>query len=530
MLDSLDFGTLVSSIPSLRLHDLASTPTVFSVGLATFSVLLLGRALGNKTKLPPGPRRLPILGNIFLLRTFAKNPWLKFTEWYSEHGPVVYLNLAGQSVVILNTAEAAYDLFVVRGANFSDRPRLIMAGEILAGGIHVGFVPFGPLWRKLRKAVYSGLNTRACETYFDRQESSAINLVKTILSESNPDKWDQDIQRSSALNMFSIIYGMSGENHEAHDQNIARINDFMDQMLKAALPGNYFVDIFPVLNKLPPFLAKFKREGMAAHAHFTALFGSLMSKATSKNSDGLGTTFCEVVGASQANMGLSEEEVVWLSGAMLGGGIDTTAAAIAVFVLAMIHNPHVMEKAQAEIDAVVGRDRAPQFSDRDRLPYISAIIKETLRWRPITPLGLARRATEAEVYRGYVIPAGSLVLTNVWAMNHNPEIYENPDKFVPERYLDADGVVRDPQYTRGGTHAYGFGRRACAGLHLANDALFINVSTLLWAFDIKPSDPSNLPSIHASVDTGVVVRPADFPCKMIPRDGQVRNLANLATA
>lgn len=76
---------------------------------------------------------------------------------------------------------------------------------------------------------------------------------------------------------------MSGENHEAHDQNIARINDFMDQMLKAALPGNYFVDIFPVLNKLPPFLAKFKREGMAAHAHFTALFSSLMSKATSKN-------------------------------------------------------------------------------------------------------------------------------------------------------------------------------------------------------------------------------------------------------
>lgn len=91
-----------------------------------------------------------------------------------------------------------------------------------------------------------------------------------------------------------------------------------------------------------------------------------------------------------------------------------TGAALAVFTLAMVLYPDVLKKAQAEIDFVVGRDRLPTFADRDQLPYIRALVKEVLRWKPITPLGLARRAVEDDVYQGYFIPAGSIVMTNVW--------------------------------------------------------------------------------------------------------------------
>lgn len=91
-----------------------------------------------------------------------------------------------------------------------------------------------------------------------------------------------------------------------------------------------------------------------------------------------------------------------------------TAAALSVFILAMRLYPNVMKRAQAEIDDVVGRDRLPTFADRENLPYIRAIVKEVLRWRPVGPLGLPRRTSQDDVYEGYFIPKGSLVIANAW--------------------------------------------------------------------------------------------------------------------
>ncbi|CAL1709874.1 unnamed protein product [Somion occarium] len=479
-----------------------------------------------KEPLPPGPPRLPVLGNIMRLGEIAKFPWLKFTEWSQQYGPIIYLNMAGQSIVVLNTAQAAFDLFDSRGSNYTDRPKLIMAAEILAGNIHVGFVPHGPLWRKLRKAAHMGLNLHAAEAYFPIQEREAALLVKSVLED--PSDWDNHCQKSAASTILSIVYGTEPLKSR-EDPIVLRINHFMECMLKAALPGNYMVDIFPILNKLPPWLAKFKREGMAAHADFTAMFSEFLQGVKSDKYDSSNQTFSATIIKQQKALEMSEKETAWLAGAMFGAGSDTTGAALAVFTLAMVLYPDVKRKAQAEIDAVIGRDRLPTFADRDQLPYVRAVIKETLRWKPITPLGLARRAVEDDVYQGYLIPAGSIVMTNVWAMNHDTRIYENPTEFIPERYLTEDGDDYNPQYTRTGTHAYGFGRRICAGMNVANNSLFIDISRLLWAFDFAPSKRTGPPSPDAQVDTGVVVRPAPFECEITPRASNVSAILEMAS-
>jgi len=127
------------------------------------------------------------------------------------------------------------------------------------------------------------------------------------------------------------------------------------------------------------------------------------------------------------------------------------------FLLAMVRNPKVFKKAQDELDRVVGKDRLPDFSDKDNLPYINAIIKEVLRWAPPLPISLPKRVTQDDVYRGYLIPAGATVVENVWAICRDPSVYPNPDTFNPDRFLK-DGKI-DPSVFNPEDRIFGAGRR-----------------------------------------------------------------------
>ncbi len=194
------------------------------------------------------------------------------------------------------------------------------------------------------------------------------------------------------------------------------------------------------------------------------------------------------------------------------GGSETVAAVMAWWTLAMVAYPETQSRAHAELDAVVGRARLPNFADYPSLPYIRAMVKEVLRWRPVTPLGGPHRCTEDDWYEGVFIPKGTICLPNVWYMNRDPEIYgENVEHFDPARHLDANG---DTPYGSSdareeGHVSYGFGRRKCVGQHVANDSLFINMAVLLWATKIeRKRDASGqlIPlDVDGFVDHGLIV-------------------------
>ena len=123
----------------------------------------------------------------------------------------------------------------------------------------------------------------------------------------------------------------------------------------------------------------------------------------------------------------------------------------------MALNPQVMKKAQEELDRVVGKGELPDFSHKDNLPYIDALVKEVLRWGPPLPLSVPNRAMQNDVYRGYLIPAGTTVIQNVWAIFRNPEIYPDPETFNPDRFLE-DGKT-NPLVPNPEDRAFGAGRR-----------------------------------------------------------------------
>ena len=158
--------------------------------------------------------------------------------------------------------------------------------------------------------------------------------------------------------------------------------------------------------------------------------------------------------------------------------------------LAMLAYPETQARAHAELDAVVGRDRLPTFADQPHLPYIRAMVKEVLRWRPAGPLGSPHRSIEDDWYEGMFIPKGTICIPNVWHMNRDPELFgKNTEHFDPGRYLDASGdlqVAPDlPDIKEEGHFTYGFGRRICVGRHMADNSLFINMAIMLWANRIE---------------------------------------------
>jgi cytochrome P450 len=170
----------------------------------------------------------------------------------------------------------------------------------------------------------------------------------------------------------------------------------------------------------------------------------------------------------------------------------------------MIVFPEVQGRAQAELDAVVGRDRLPTFADAPRLPYVLAIVKEILRWRPTIALGIPHVATKEDWYEGMYIPKRTVCISNLWHCNRDRAVFgEDADEFRPERHLDEHGEpLPGPVETyKAGHVAFGFGRRICVGKDMANESLFIATARMLWAAKLERAKDENGKEVPLDIET-----------------------------
>ncbi|KAI0792988.1 cytochrome P450 [Irpex lacteus] len=480
----------------------------------------------------PGPRRLPLLGNI--LQVPYRLQFIQYSKWAKKYGPMFSLDLLGQHVVVLNTYEAAAGMFDCGSNIYNDRPRLVMANEILGGGIFLPLMKYGDRWRRMRRAANNSFNSRAVQKYKSIQtEAAALAMLRII---ADPKTWEHQLTTFAASSIFSSVYGWPALGHGT--SVVKHMNAFIAHLTDAARPGVYLVDFFPVLKYLPSWMARWKREGTAwnrAHWQLAKQWEESVASriASGEPQDGL---VADLI-AGRSRYGLLDEEMTWLPAILISGAIKTTAATVMNCVLALLHHPDVLAKAQAELDAIVGRARAPALEDRKNLLYIQAIVRETLRWRPVGPLGLPHLATEDSWYAGFFIPQGTVIMGNIWAMNRDPSVHHDADTFRPERFLDATGkheVIYPNTHDIGHT-TFGFGRRICPGMHFAEQELFIAIATLLWAFDLKPPHDKEgntmFPSLRDDdlIDAGAVLQPKSFECTFTPRCSEMQEILKRAT-
>ncbi|KAG8678761.1 hypothetical protein FRC08_017532 [Ceratobasidium sp. 394] len=217
-----------------------------------------------------------------------------------------------------------------------------------------------------------------------------------------------------------------------------------------------------------------------------------------------------------------EHLIRWAAASLYAGGADTTVSAISTFFVAMLYNPTAQATAQAEIERVIGTDRLPTYADRDSLPYVEAVYKEVMRWQPIAPLGLPHKyvAEQDDEYRGMRIPANSMVIANIWAILRDPSTYEDPDTFNPDRFTGIDAEP-DPEDV-----VFGFGRRRCPGIHVAQSSVWLSIALTLASYNITPAigeDGKNkLPSLQYSNAT--ISHPPPFQCKITPGSDKIKKL------
>ncbi|KAG1823196.1 cytochrome P450 [Suillus variegatus] len=425
----------------------------------------------NPAPYPPGPKGWPLIGNVLDMPHIK--PRITFTEWGKKYGDITHIEVLDRHIIVLNSVKTAMDMMDSKSTLYSDRPVLPMAGELVDWNGSLALLPYGDRFRQQRKSLHRIIGSRAAVgVYNEIEEVETRRFLKRMLAK--PDRLEEHIRYTVGAVTLRISHGY--EVKEKDDPFVDLANRVTTHASQAMAPGAFIVDIVPFLAKVPAWFpgAGFKRIA----CEWCVALEEMVSAPHQFVKDQMVAGIASVSFTSNLleGSGVSAEEDYAVKCA------DTTVSAIYSLFLAITLFPDVQKKAQAEIDLVVGPDRLPTFADRDSLPYTDALVKEVLRWHVVCPTGLLHCVAEDDIHDGYYIPKGSLVIPNIWFMLNDPRAYTNPSQFNPERFLAKHGTEPEMEPR---TVCFGFGRRICPGLHLADASIWTTTAMSLAVFDIS---------------------------------------------
>ncbi|KAG5721459.1 O-methylsterigmatocystin oxidoreductase [Termitomyces sp. T112] len=487
---------------------------VLCVFLAIFIVgKILHRRQPQHGPLPPGPKGYPLIGNI--LDMPSKQEWATFGKWGEQYGDICSVTVLGQTIVILNSVKIAIEILEKKGSIYSDRPVLQMAGNLIGWRKGLGLMSYGDRFRRFRRLFHDIIGSKtSIQQFYYIEHVETHQFLRRVLA--NPVDLAHHIRHTAGAIITRITYGYQVK--ENGDPYVELADRVMSQFSDSATPGHYMVDILPQLRHVPAWFpgAGFKRKAKEWADTLLRAVEQPFDFVKHEMATGIApVSFVSNLLAHQDVDGEKESDIKWSAVSLYVGGADTTVSAIYSFFLAMALNPDVMRKAQAEIDSVTGGDRLPTLEDRQNLPYIDALTKEVFRWNIVAPLGLPHRLIEDDVHDGFFIPKGATVIVNIQRILHDPEVYANPHSFYPERFIAIGDRSAEPDPR---AVSFGFGRRICPGLHLADASIFISCAMSLAVFDITKyiENGTVIEPVHENTD-GTVSHPKPYKCSIKPR-------------
>ncbi|KAH8998282.1 cytochrome P450 [Lactarius hatsudake] len=430
--------------------------------------LLVIRTSKRRLPYPPGPKRLPVVGNLFDMP--SQEEWVAYRKWSETLGSdIIHADVIGSHIVILNSIKAANELLEKRSSIYSDRPHLVVLQELFGMDYHIGLVRYGPAWRHSRRQFQVYLGPADLEEYQLLEQQAVHRLLRNLLS--TPDNFMQHFRHMAGQVILSIAYGI--DVLPENDPYVADAENVLRAAVTSTTKEAMLLNFVPWLIKMPSWFpgARYKRYAREWYPIVVGAVKTTYNKVKSELAAGMATPSVAAKLISKLDENSTEDDI-WVARAVPASGFNTVSA-LQTFTLAMILYPEVQRKAQAEIDWVVGNSRLPDFSDQDVLPYVQAVLKEVSRWHPVTPLGAPRKVIVSDVYEGYYIPAGSIIIPNVWGMMHDPAVFTEPDRFHPERWLSPDAPASSVNATRCFPNlVFGFGARQCPGRVLALDGKY----------------------------------------------------------
>jgi len=385
---------------------------------------------------------------------------------------------------------------------------------------NIGLMPYGDLWRTRRRLIHQSFHSRAFEAHYPNQVAHTKKFLISLYNKPKP--FRKHIENLTAGIAMSIAYA-----HEITDDDTfaSTAEEAARMFSESGFPGAVAVNSIPILRYLPEWFpgAGFKAYARKCRELTKKMRYDPLNMVKQKMADGTAPpSVTRALLESWVKNTADEEAVADVAGIIYAAGSDTLLSMIASVISALVQYPEVQRRAQEEIDAVIGRERLPIHEDKDLMPYTEAICREVLRWQPVTPLGILRSNIVDDVYDGWLIPKGTIVLWNVWAIGHDPDNFPDPYVFKPERWLDADGCLIDKEFGA----IFGYGRRSCVGIHMAKSTLWLTTASILAVMELHKSkdEHGNELDIPSGTHGSVLVHPIHFDCDIQPRDGKAVEL------
>nr|BAJ16330.1 flavonoid 3'-hydroxylase [Antirrhinum kelloggii] len=476
--------------------------------------LLLYIFLNRKAKaaapLPPGPKPWPIVGN---LPHLGPKPHQSMAALARVHGPLIHLKMGFVHVVVAASASVAEKFLKVHDANFSSRPPNSGAKHVAYNYQDLVFAPYGPRWRMLRKICALHLFSAKALTDFTHVRQEEVGILTRALADAGktPVKLGQMLNTCATNAIARVMLGRRVVGHACG----AEAEEFKSMVVELMV----LAGVFNLGDFIPP-LEKLDLQGVAAkmkklHLRFDSFLSKILQDHKINGSDEtnlLSTliSFKDADDNGEGGSSLTDVEIKALLLNLFAAGTDTTASTVEWCIAELLRHPETLAQARKELDSVVGKNRVVNEADLAELPFLQAVVKENFRLHPSTPLSLPRIAHQSCEVNGYFIPKGSTLLVNVWAIARDPNAWDEPLEFRPERFLK--GGERPNVDVRGNDFQvipFGAGRRICAGMSLGIRMVQLLIASLIHAFNFDLADGQLPERLNMEEAYGLTLQRAD---------------------
>ncbi|KAK7244108.1 hypothetical protein RIF29_38926 [Crotalaria pallida] len=443
---------------------------------------LHARSKKSNYKLPPGPSFLTIIRN---LPQLSKKPQLTLANFAKLHGPIMRFKLGQVTTIVISSPNMAKEVLQTHDLLFSNRT--VPQGATVHNHDHysLAFLPISPLWRDLRK-IFN--NQMFSNKVLDSSQDLRCKKVQELISdvhESSLVGETIDIGKAgfkTFINLLSNTFFSKDSVHSADETE--EYKDIVLNLAKAIGTPD-LVDFFPMLKVVDP--QGVRRRSSAYVVKLFIILDRLIDERLKlrerKNYVMKNDMLDTLLNVFQENSQKIDRDMIkHLFIDLVVAATDTTSYAFERAMNELLHNPDAMSKAKKELEQTIGIGNPIEESHIPKLPYLQAIIKETLRLHPPAPFLLPRKAKTNVEISGLIIPEGAQILINEWAIGRNSSIWNDPNSFLPERFLllEIDFKGRNFQFT-----PFGGGRRMCPGMSLATRMMHMMLGSLINSFDWK---------------------------------------------
>nr|BAF49320.1 flavonoid 3',5'-hydroxylase [Lobelia erinus] len=500
-------------------HELSAAILLFMV--THLFIRFLIKASGHhdhQLQLPPGPRGWPIIGALPLLGSM---PHVALASMARKYGPVMYLKLGSSGMVVASNPEAARAFLKTLDTNFRNRPLEGGPTHLAYNAQDMVFANYGPKWQLLRKLCnLHMLGAKALDDWAHVRIMEVGHMLQAMYDQCSSSSSSSSTSTGPAGPVAVVLpemltyalANMLGQVIFSKRAFVASKSDATtstSSTLKSAGEFQHMVmelmrvaGLFNIGDFIPSIawmdLQGIQRDMKTVHKKFDELLTRMIREHTESAQERKGNPdFLDILMAlatatnQEKNTATGEEQQLSVTNIkalildLVTAGTDTSLSIIEWALAEMMNKPSILKRAQEEMDQVVGRNRRLEESDIPRLPYLGAICKETFRKHPSTPLSLPRVSSEACQVDGYYVPKNTRLMVNIWAIGRDPNVWENPLDFNPDRFLTSSGDVIDPRGNHFELIPFGAGRRICAGTRMGIGMVEYILGTLVHSFDWK---------------------------------------------